>query len=153
VNTYKKGFSILELVVAMFLLTIVVGTGILIIAGNLNIMQKSNEILLAAAVAQYYAESLDLIDFPPVYFDRQTDYPKKISETEPLTTSYQVKSPDPNFKVYSGCVWYSASGNDDLTEIDTDKVALRKIRIEVRRAKDGYVLIKQPIFTTRNGIY
>ncbi len=37
----KKGLSILELLVAIFLITIVIGTGLLIIAANLNVMKKS----------------------------------------------------------------------------------------------------------------
>jgi type II secretory pathway pseudopilin PulG len=145
----KAGFSILELVVAMFLLTIVVGTGLLIIAGNLNIMQKSNEMLLASAIAQYYIEMVNIIDFPPVYADRQSDYPQKISETDPLP---QISSPDPSFKVYAGCVWYKSDGSE-ATDTEIDKVVLRKIKLEVRRAKNDYLLLRMPVFITRNGIY
>jgi len=149
----KKGFSILELVVAMFLLTIVVGTGLLIIAGNLNVMQKANEMLLASAVAQYYVESVKTIDFPPVYADRQSDYPKKMNEEDTLLdTQYLVPSPDPSFKVYMGCVWYKYDGSE-ATNTETELVALRKVKIEVRRAKDNYLLFSMPVFITRNGIY
>ncbi|HPO52722.1 MAG TPA: prepilin-type N-terminal cleavage/methylation domain-containing protein [bacterium] len=148
----KKGFSILELVVAMFLLTIVVGTGLLIIAGNLNVMQKANEMLLASAVAQYCAESVKTIDFPPVYADRQLDFPKKISENAPLTSSYQVPAPDPSFRVYMGCVWYKSDGSE-ATDNETDLVVLRKVKIEVRRPKDNYLLFSMPVFITRNGMY
>ncbi|HPP66697.1 MAG TPA: hypothetical protein PKX05_02145 [bacterium] len=135
------------------MLTVAIGTGLIIIAANLNVMQKSNETLLASAIAQYHIESLNLIDFPPVYFDRQTDYPKKISEDESLINpSFQVPSPDPNIKVYMGCVWYGPNGGE-LSDNDTDLVVLRKVKIEVRRAKDNYLLIKMPVFITRNGVY
>lgn len=145
----KKGFSILELVVAIFLLTIVIGTGLLIIAGNLNLMKKSNEILIASAIAQYHIELVRTIDFPPVYADRQTDFPPKISENGPLI---EVPTIEPNFRVLMGCIWYKADGSE-ATETETDKVVLRKVKIEVRRKKDNLLMIDMPVFITRNGIY
>jgi len=148
----NKGFSILELVVAIFLITIVVGTGLLIIAGNLNVMKKSNEMLIAAAVAQYHIEIVKTIDFPPVCSDRLSDFPKKITDSADFDTSCQVNSFDPNFKVYMGCVWYKNDGTE-ATTTETDLTVLRKMKIEVRRSKDDYKLISMPVFITKNGIY
>lgn len=147
----KKGFSILELVVAIFLITIVIGTGLLIIAANLNLMEKSNQILLASAVAQYYIESVKTIDFPPVCADRQSDYPKKINENAVMDASYEVLNTD-LYKVYMGCVWYGANG-EELTSNDTDRVVMRKVKIEVRRKKDNFPLFAMPVFIVRNGMY
>ncbi|MCX7705728.1 MAG: prepilin-type N-terminal cleavage/methylation domain-containing protein [bacterium] len=149
----KKGFSLLELVVAIFLITIVIGTGLLIIAANLNVMQKANEILLASAIARYYVESVKTIDFPPIFADRQSDFPKKIGENAPLGTAYEVPSIDPSFRIYMGCVWYGPDGSEITSDTDIDRVALRKIKIEVRRKKDNYPLFIMPIFIVRNGIY
>ncbi|MCM8821654.1 MAG: hypothetical protein NC831_02420 [Candidatus Omnitrophica bacterium] len=148
----KKGFSVLELVVAVFLLTIVIGTGLLIIAGNLNIMKKSNEILIASAIAQYHIEIVKTIDFPPVCSDRQSEFPKKMGENDEFDNSYQVSSLDPYYKVLMGCVWYKYDGSE-ASDTEIDQVALRKIKIEIRRIKDDYPLIAMPVYITRNGIY
>lgn len=145
----NKGLTILELVVAIFLITVAVGTGLLIIAGNLNVMQKSNEMLIASAIAQYHIELVKTIDFPPVYSDRQSEFPKKISEGDNLSVESSII---PDFKVYMGCVWYKADGTE-ASVTETDKVMLRKIKIEVRRSKDNYPIISMPIFITRNGVY
>ncbi|MCM8761964.1 MAG: type II secretion system GspH family protein, partial [Candidatus Omnitrophica bacterium] len=48
-----KGFTVLELVVAIFLIAIVIGTVLLIMSANLNIIDKANDILVANALAQY----------------------------------------------------------------------------------------------------
>lgn len=149
----KKGFSVLELVVSIFLLTVVIGTGILIIAGNLNIIKKSNETLIAAAIAQYHIELARTIDFPPVCSDRQSEFPKKIAEDTAFDSSYQVSSLDPSFNVFMGCVWYKDDGSEETDENKKDSVVLRKIKIEVKRSKDNYLLIAMPVYITRNGIY
>ncbi len=117
-------------------------------------MQKSSEILLASAVAQFHIESIRAIDFPPVYSDRQSDFPKKISDDSAFDTdtSYMVNSFDPSFKVYMACVWYKNDGSEAGSD-EIDKVVLRKVKIEVKRSKDDYPLIKMPVFITRNGIY
>ncbi len=148
----KKGFSILELVVAIFLITIVAGTGLLIIAANLNLVKRSNEILIASTILQYYTEKVKAIDFPPVCADRQIDFPQKISESDDFTSSYEVDSFNPDLKIYMGCVWYKNDGSE-ATENETELVVLRKIKIEARRSKDGYKLISMPIWIVRNGIY
>ncbi|MCM8817050.1 MAG: hypothetical protein NC913_06030 [Candidatus Omnitrophica bacterium] len=149
----KKGLSILELLVAIFLITIVIGTGLLIIAANLNVMKKSNEMLIAAAVAQYHIEIVKTIDFPPVFVDRQSYFPKKISDSSSFDTTYLVPSVKPDFKIYMGCVWYNENGDEIASDTELNKVILRKVKIEVRRNKDNYSLFSMPVYIVRNGVY
>ena len=70
----KKGFTILELVIAIFLLAVVIGTALLIMASNLNVIDKSNDIVVANALIQHTVEDIYNIEYPPVYYDRQDDF-------------------------------------------------------------------------------
>ncbi|MDD3725800.1 MAG: prepilin-type N-terminal cleavage/methylation domain-containing protein, partial [Candidatus Ratteibacteria bacterium] len=70
----KSGFTMLELVVAIFLIAVVIGTALLIMAANLNVIDKSNDIMVANALIQYTVEDIHNIEFPPVYYDRQARF-------------------------------------------------------------------------------
>jgi prepilin-type N-terminal cleavage/methylation domain-containing protein len=145
-----QGFSMVELIVSIFILAVVIGTGMVIIAANLNLMQKSNEMMVAAALAQYQAEIVRNIEFPPVYHDRQSWFPAKVDDAQALPS---IPSPDPSFIVRTGSVWYGADGQANLTATDTDRVMMRKVKIEVRRRRDFSLLYYLPVFIPRNGLY
>jgi type II secretory pathway pseudopilin PulG len=152
--TVQAGFSILELVVSIFILAVVIGTGMLLIAANLNLMTKSNDIMIATALAQYESENIRNIDFPPVYSDRTADtptgdYPPRILDSQP--PSYNAGSPNANYRILVGCVWFNRQGDDTTT--DLKEVVLRKVKIEIRRARDNALIYYLPLFITRNGMY
>jgi type II secretory pathway pseudopilin PulG len=155
--TAQAGFSILELVVSIFILAVVIGTGMLLIAANLNLMTKSNDIMIATALAQYESENIRNIDFPPVYSDRTADdtpigdYPPRISDSQP--PSYNAGSPNANYKILVGCVWFGGQGQEITDSTNTDSVVLRKVKIEIRRARDNALIYYLPLFITRNGMY
>jgi len=154
--TAQAGFSILELVVSIFILAVVIGTGMLLIAANLNLMTKSNDIMIATALAQYESENIRNIDFPPVYSDRTADtptgdYPPRISDSQP--PSYNAGSPNANYKILVGCVWFGGQGQEITDSTNTDSVVLRKVKIEIRRTRDNALIYYLPLFITRNGMY
>ena len=49
----KKGFSLLEMIVAIFLVAVVIGTVLLLMASNLNVINKANEIMISNAPVSY----------------------------------------------------------------------------------------------------
>ncbi len=87
-----------------------------------------------------------------MFSDRQFLFPNKISDNAHLDTGYLVPSMNPDFKVYMGCVWYDETGSETTTT-NNDRVVLRKIKIEVRRSKDNYLLLSMPFYMVRNGVY
>jgi prepilin-type N-terminal cleavage/methylation domain-containing protein len=63
----SSGFSLLEVVVAIFLIAIILGSALLVIASHMRVAEKANSIMIATALAQYTIEEMRNIDFPPVY--------------------------------------------------------------------------------------
>ena len=162
----KRGFSLLELVIAIFLIAVVIGTVLLLLAANLNIINKANELMIANALVQYSIEEVKNIDFPPVYADRQDRFGKEITSEN----SVDIENPDPDadftppgfadkFEVRR----YNISYFSDGTVVDTtpaksqdtynDESFMRKIMVYVIRRKDGKLILKTSTFVSRNGLY
>ncbi|HOM25945.1 MAG TPA: prepilin-type N-terminal cleavage/methylation domain-containing protein, partial [bacterium] len=79
----KNGLTLLEVLIAVFLMAIVIAGGLLLISGNLNVIKKANELTIATALLQYTIEDIKNIDFPPVYYDRQGNFGDEV-ETESI---------------------------------------------------------------------
>ncbi|MCM8820683.1 MAG: type II secretion system GspH family protein [Candidatus Omnitrophica bacterium] len=164
----KKGFTILELVVSIFLIAVVIGTVLLIMAANLNIIDKANDILVANALAQYTIEDVKNIEFPPVYYDRQTRFGDRI--VIPASSPSTYKSPDEVDPVNDGNDWtpeemqdkyivkrynfrYDRSGGflSDVTQSDTDRTMSHRVDVYVLRKRDKALILNDSILISRDG--
>lgn len=165
-SSQKKGFTLLELVVAIFLIAVVIGTALLIIAANLNIIDKANDILVANALAQYTIEDVKNIEFPPVYYDRQASFGDR-----PLKDSNTYKGPDEVDPLTDGGDWtpdelqdryivrrynfrYDGSVNllTDATQPDTERTMSHRIDVYVLRKRDKALILNNYILISRDGI-
>lgn len=162
----NRGFTILELVVAIFLIAVVIGTALLIMAANLNVIDKANDILIANALAQYTIEDVKNIEFPPVYYDRQSSFGDR-----PLKDSNTYKSPDEVVPETDGNDWtpeelqdkyivrrynfrYGGNNNflSDTTQPDTDLTMMHRVDIYVLRKRDKALILNDYIIISRDGL-
>ncbi|MCM8811210.1 MAG: type II secretion system GspH family protein [Candidatus Omnitrophica bacterium] len=162
----KKGLTLLEVLIALFLMAIVIAGGLLLMSGNLNIMKKSNELTIASALMQYMVEDVKNIDFPPVYYDKQNQFGDRPTNGSIYKSPEQIDlkqdgndwTPDiykNDFIVKKFDFRYDSSGNflSDATLSDTDRTQLHRIDIYILRKRGSYVLLKQTIYRSRDGIY
>jgi type II secretory pathway pseudopilin PulG len=168
----KKGLTLIEVVVAIFLVAGVIATGLLLLSGNLNVIKKANELTIANALMQYSIEEVKNIDFPPVYYDRQgyfgdrpqngTTY-KKPEEIDPKQDGNDWTPSDykdyyivKRFDFRYGPAGYPdgfISAVSSNTQDDTDLAVLHRIDIYVLRKRGNQVLLKQTIYRSRDGLY
>ncbi|MCM8776750.1 MAG: type II secretion system GspH family protein [Candidatus Omnitrophica bacterium] len=160
-----KGFTVLELVVAIFLIAIVIGTVLLIMSANLNIIDKANDILVANALAQYTIEDVKNIEFPPIYYDRQASFGDR-----PLKDSTTYKTPDEVEPTTDGNDWtpkemqekyivrrynfrYDGSNSflSDATQSDTERTMSHRIDVYVLRKRDKALILNDYILISRDG--
>ena len=166
----QRGFTILELVVAIFLIAIVLGTVLLLMAANLNVMDKANDIMIANALSQFTIEDVRNIEFPPVYYDRQGRFGDRPIDT--ATSEY--KNHDGVDPVNDGNEWtpkpaelqeqfivrrydfrYDAAGGflKEPTDADTDMAMKHRVDVYVLRRKDKSIVLQDFIIISRNGLF
>lgn len=162
------GFTILELVVAIFLIAIVLGTALFLMASNLNVIDKANDLLVANALKQYTFEDVRNIDFPPVYYDRQSYFGDRIIDTS--TTLY--KAPETIVPADDGNDWtppelqdkyivrkydfrYDNAGTplDDPINPDTDLTMMHRVDVYVLKRKDNSLILTDSLFISRDGMF
>jgi len=170
----KHGFTILELVVAIFLIAIVLGTVLLLMAANLNVLDKANDLLVANALKQYTFEDVRNIDFPPVKYDRQSyfgDRPGIDNASPPPLYKYKLPA-DVAPAVDNNYDWtptefqdkyiirkydfrYGSDGGflDGTTIPDTDITMIHQVDVYVLRKKDNSTVLKDSIFISRDGLF
>jgi len=161
----KNGFSLLEMIVAIFLIAVVIGTVLLLMASNLNVINKANEIMISNALSQYSIEEVKNIEFPPVYSNRQYYFGKCVS-TEPSSLPGLESSPPagPNvtpdefkdkFKVERYVIGYDSSGNiiADFNNTKYNDAMKLKVIVYVLRKRDNAVISKREIYISRNGMF
>jgi len=160
------GFTILEMVVAIFLIAIILGTVLLLMAANLNILDKANNIMIANALAQYTIEDVKNIDFPPVYCDRQNRFGDR-----PLD-GLNYKSEAAIVPVIDGGDWtpeefqekysirrydfrYDTLGAflDGSIPNDTDITMQHRVDVYILRRNDDSVILKNSITISRDGLF
>ncbi|MCD6408589.1 prepilin-type N-terminal cleavage/methylation domain-containing protein [bacterium] len=155
----KRGFSLLELVIAIFLIAVVIGTVLLLLAANLNIINKANELMIANALVQYSIEEVKNIDFPPVYADRQDYFGDEITYDSIVDVSFYSdwtpKEFKEKFKIIRFVQGYDSSGSliIDFNNTKYDEAMILKIIVYVIRRKDGKLILKTSTFVSRNGLY
>jgi len=156
VKIMKEGFSIIELVIAIFLIAIVIGAVLLLMAANLNVVQKSNEIMVANALAQYSVEEMKNIEFPPVYRDRQDELGQETNSGFTVGSGEDFTPPlfADSFKVERYVIGYDAAG--EIASFDAgkyDEASTLRVEIYVLRGKDDHVLSHTTAFFARNGMF
>ena len=163
----SAGFTMLELVVSIFLIAVVIGTVLLVMSANLNIIDKANDLLVANALKQYTFEDVFNIEFPPVYYDRQSRFGDRIINPSPPPT---YKGPDEIDPTTDGGDWtpeemqdkyivrrydfrYDGSGSflSDATQSDTDSAMKHRIDVYVLRKRDKSVILNDYIIISRDG--
>jgi prepilin-type N-terminal cleavage/methylation domain-containing protein len=163
----KKGLTLIEVVIAIFLLAIVVATGLLLLSGNLNILKKANELTIATAIAQYMSEEIKSVDFPPIYWDKlkeqnvygkladeiQTDSLFYINSNPPVYTDFTPEQYKSDYRVIKFIRGYNIVGSQIYPINNYDDVMRLEFIIYVLRKKGNYVLVKQTIYRSRDGLY
>jgi type II secretory pathway pseudopilin PulG len=164
----KAGFSLLELVVAIFLIAVVIAAVLLLMAANLNVIDKANSIMLANAVSQYSIEEVKNIEFPPVYSDRQSLFGQPVEDKVPSTFPGGDQPPPdgPNvtpadfsskYKVERYVIGYKSSGEEIVDWSDIEKAYNEAMQLEILvyviRKMDNSVVSEKRIFISRNGMY
>jgi len=161
----KTGFTLLEMVVAIFLIAVVLGTVLLLMAANLNVLDKANDLLVANALAQYTIEDTRNIDFPPVYYDRQGrfgDRPgngnyRDFYAVDPKTDGGEWTPTElqPQFIVRRYDFRYDAAGDflNGTTANDTDRAMKHRVDVYVLRRKDKSIISQDFILISRDGLF
>lgn len=169
---WAKGFTMVELVVSIFLIAIVLGAVLLLMAANLNVLDKANEIMVANAIVQYAAEDVRNADFPPVYYDRQTsfgDRPIDVSQTpevykgpEGIDSSDHAAAGDwtpdgfqDKYLVRRYDFRYDGAGEflDDTAVPDTDIAMKHRVDIYVLKKSDSSLILKGSAVVSRDGLF
>jgi len=163
----KRGLTLIEVVVAIFLVAGVIATGLLLLSGNLNVIKKANELTIANALMQYSIEEVKNIDFPPVYYDRlkdQTTYGKIADEVETDSLYYINNNPTvytdftpeqykADYRVIRFVRGYDGSGQILVPPINYDNAMALEFIVYVLRKRGNQVLLKQTIYRSRDGLY
>ncbi len=155
----KKGFSLLEMIVAVFLIAVVIGTVLLLMAANLNVISKANEIMISNALAQYSIEEVKNIEFPPVYSDRQDYFGDEIQYDSIVDISYYGDyTPDEfkdKFRIIRFVQGYYPNSQliPDFNNTLYDEAMKLKVIVYVLRKKDNEVITKREVFISRNGLF
>jgi prepilin-type N-terminal cleavage/methylation domain-containing protein len=166
----KKGFTLLELIVSIFLIAIVLGTALLLMAANLNVLDKANDILIANALSQYTIEDVRNIEFPPVYYDRQDQFGdrplkdannyKEPEEIDPVNDDDVDWTPEPaefqkKYIIRRYDFRYDEDGLQILpTDLDIIKKTVKhRVDVYVLRKKDNYVILQDSVTISRDGLF
>jgi len=151
----RSGFSLLEMIIAIFLVAVVLATVVLIIAANLNALRRAGDVTAAAALARSQIEEVRSLDFPPVYHDRQVEFGESpVGQPGSGTVNYAPAEFRNRFKVERFVAGYAADGSEvALGQNGFDGAVMLKIVVYVLRRKDNMVLSKTVTHVTRNGLY
>lgn len=161
---WKRGFSLLEIIVAIFLIAIVLATILMLMSANMNVISKANELMIANAIAQYTIEDVKNIEFPPVYYDRQASFGdrpgngsyKSPNEVDPKEegNNWVPSGFEKDFIVRKYDFRYSGDNSffDGSTENDTDLAMYHQVDIYILRKNDKYTVSKNSIIISRDGM-
>ena len=164
------GFSLLEMVVAIFLIAIVLGTVLLLMAANLNVLDKANDIMIANALSQYTIEDVRNIEFPPVYYNRQGRFGDRIADggtAPPYKEHFEIDpvndggdwTPEPQelrdkFIVRRYNFRYNMLGEFiDGTGYDTEITMKHRVDVYVLRKQDKSLILRDTVVISRDGLF
>ncbi|HNS33366.1 MAG TPA: prepilin-type N-terminal cleavage/methylation domain-containing protein [bacterium] len=160
-----KGFTVLEMVVSIFLIAIILGGALLLLAANLNVIEKANEMMIATSLAQYTVEDVRNIEFPPVYYDRQSSFgDRPVSGTVYKNFDSVNPADDGNewtpagfensFIVRKYDFRYGADGAflSDAATDDTDLAMQHRVDVHILKKQDSSLILSNSVIITRNGL-
>ncbi|MCK4245160.1 MAG: prepilin-type N-terminal cleavage/methylation domain-containing protein [Candidatus Omnitrophica bacterium] len=135
------GFSLLEMVIAMFIIAIVIAFSLALMGDGLRRTVKANELLTATALAQYEIDYAKNIPFPPTTVER--DF-KNYDTGGGIDDSgeYQDCSYNSNYKIWV----HSKTVSQLVTAAD-----LYRVTVKVRSAKTNALLTELQTYISRNG--
>jgi prepilin-type N-terminal cleavage/methylation domain-containing protein len=156
----RGGFTLVELLIAIFITAGVLGATLLLLATNMNILNKAVEMQVATALAQYQADLVRAIDFPPVYFDGMREYGDIVFQGLPTVvppTDYTPSDPylRSKFATYRSVTGYDVDGIE-LNLISAgayDAVMYLDVVTRVERKKGPYPLVTVTTHVVRNSLY
>ena len=115
----KKGFSLLEMVIAVFIIALVIGFSLFLMGAGLQITKKSNEMILAASIAQYEIDYARNIPFPPTTNDRQADFsadPRDGTDSSIPGQWFTNESYSKDLELWVGHRYFGNTGNEIFLE-------------------------------------
>lgn len=151
----RRGFTLLEVIIAIFLVGVVLATVVLIVAANVRALQRAEEVTVASALARSQVEEIRNIDFPPVFHDLQSQFGESpVGQPGSGTIDYTPAQFASRFKVERFVVGYAADGTEvDLGRDGFDSADLLRVVVYVLRRKDHAVLVKTVAHVSRNSLY
>ena len=157
------GFTLVEMVVAIFLIAVVLSGVLLLMAANLNVIDKANETMVANALLQYTLEEVRNIDFPPVHCDRQSSFgdrpgngtyktPESINPVEDGNDWTPVEFSD-RFIVKKYDFRYKWDGTflDGTTANDTDNTMYHRVDVYILKRRGNSIILQNSAIISRDG--
>ncbi len=157
------GFTLVEMVVAIFLIAVVLSGVLLLMAANLNVIDKANETMVANALLQYTLEEVRNIDFPPVHCDRQSSFgdrpgngtyktPESINPVEDgndwtpaeFSDRFIVKKYDFRYK-------WDGTFLDGTTANDTDNTMYHRVDVYILKRRGNSIILQNSAIISRDG--
>ena len=142
----RKGFSLLEMVIAIFIIAVVLAFSLAAMGRGMTVSAKSNDLTIATAIAEQEMARVKNIAFPPTTADRQSDfndkgYPLPVDAEPPYNNDFKVQVLNDSYD----------STMTLLSDTDYDNTMLRKITVNVYRKRDNVRLVAFTTYISRNG--
>ncbi|MFH0795504.1 MAG: prepilin-type N-terminal cleavage/methylation domain-containing protein [Candidatus Omnitrophota bacterium] len=138
----RQGFSLLEMVIAIFIIAVVVAFSLSLLARGLGNSAKSSDLTIATALAEQEMSRIKNITFPPTTVDRQGKYAKTKTDADiPYNNDFQVEVTSTG---------YDGSDPPSTTTVNDDTM-LRKITVNVYRKRGDAKLVTLITYIARNG--
>ncbi len=138
----KKGFTLLEAVIAMAIIAVSVASSLVIMGKLVSMTAKEGDIMglmTASAVAQYTVDEVRDINFPPIS-TMEKDFSDVIKRDYPSDPEYQYTT-----------YFSDNTGYDTATKSDSGVVNLIKAAVTIY--KNGKPLMTTHTYKVRNGQY
>jgi len=145
-----RGFSLLEMVVAIFLIAIVLAFSLAVMGRGMGVSAKSNDLTVATAITEEEMERIKNIPFPPTTIDRQDAYvDKNIQDAEPpYNNDFQIEVSNTS---YLATDFTEIPDSDEMTIENLNNTMLRRIVVNVYRKRDSVKLVTFYTYIARNG--
>ena len=156
----KKGFTLLEAVIAMAIIAVSVASSLVIMGKLVSMTAKEGDIMrimAASAVAQYTVDEVRDINFPPLKTMETLTYTGgDPAEPYPIDTTYQFRRRI-TASNYDGATWQEITipesnyenGNDDFS----GHPEWNLLKVAVTVYKNGKPLMRTYTYKVRNGQY
>lgn len=135
------GFTLLEMVIAMFIIAIVIAFSLLLLGDGLRKSVKANVVLTASALAQYEIDRVKNIAFPPTTDDRQSEFNDRTESEYDYNSDYDVQVLNDSY----------SSWGTLISDTNYDAAMIRKIEVNVYKTGETDPLVTLTTYISRNG--